>query len=193
MENASTVTSIPVVGLYLRVSTLEQAMSGYSLRDQELQCRSYLDRVYGPGKYVVKVFADEGVSGRLGFARPGSSAKNVRPALSDLVSEIAQGRISVLIFWRLDRLSRSARLWLELLHDFVLKYDVQLISVQEGIDPKSPIGRYVAASLAISAELFADIGGENVKAAMARRREDGYPTGQVGYGWRRTTQEAGNG
>lgn len=193
MKNVLTVPGVPVVALYLRVSTHEQAMSGYSLRDQEIQCRSYLERVYGPGKCIVKVFADEGISGKLGFARPGSSPKNVRPALSALVSEISDGRVSAVAFWRLDRLSRNARVWLELLHDFVLKYDIQLISVQEGIDPKSPIGRYVAASLAISAELFADIGGENVKASMRRRREDGYPTGQIGYGWRRTRKETGDG
>lgn len=189
MQNSSTANPVPVVALYRRVSTQEQAVGGYSLDDQERVCREYLDRIYGPGRYVIKVFSDEGLSGKLGFARPGSSAKKIRPALSELVSEISQGRISVVIFWRLDRLSRSARVWLEFLQDYVLQYSITLISVQDRLDTSDSMGRFAAGILVLAAELFADITAENVKASMRRRRQDGYPTGQIGYGWRRTARE----
>jgi len=186
-------SSRPSVGILTRVSTPEQADAGYSLEHQERVCREYLDRVYGPASYTAKVFADEGYSGKLGFAKPGSSAKKVRPGLSALVKAITDAEISVVIFWRLDRLSRNARVWHEFLQDYVLKYNVTLISVQDNIDTRSSMGRFAAGILVLAAELFADITAENVKAAMARRREDGFPTGQIGFGWRRTAGEESNG
>ncbi len=189
MKSLAHESSQPSVGIPIRVSTSEQADFGYSLEQQERVCREYLDRVFGPGNYTAKVFADEGYSGKLGFAKPGSPAKNVRPGLSALVQAIADGEVSVVIFWRLDRLSRNARVWHEFLQDYILKYDVTLISVQDSIDTSRSMGRFAAGILILAAELFSDITAENVKAAMARRREDGYPTGQVGFGWRRTARE----
>ena len=185
-------SSRPSVGILTRVSTLEQADLGYSLEHQERVCREYLDRVFGPGNYTTTVFADGGFSGKLGFAKPGSSAKNVRPGLSALVKAIADGEVSVVIFWRLDRLSRNARVWHEFLEAYVLRYSVTLISVQDNIDTRSSMGRFAAGILVLAAELFSDITAENIKAAMARRREDGYPTGQIGFGWRRTIREESN-
>lgn len=176
-------------GIYKRVSTQEQASDGYSLHDQERICRQYLDRVFGQGTCNCRVFADEGVSGKLGFAKPGTAQKRVRPGLSALVQALADGEIDTVIFYRLDRLSRNARTWLEFLQDYVLRLDVTLISVQDQIDTQSPMGRFAAANLALAAELFADISSENVRSAMRRRREDGYPTGQIGYGWSRDAKE----
>lgn len=193
MEPAERISSRPAVGIQIRVSTLEQADSGYSLEHQERVCREYLDRAFGPGKYTATVFADEGYSGKLGFAKPGSSARNARPGLTALVKAMADEEVSVVIFWRLDRLSRNARVWHEFLQDYVLKYNVTLISVQDNIDTSSSMDRFAAGILVLAAELFADITAENVKAAMARRREDGYPTGQIGFGWKRTTGEESNG
>jgi site-specific DNA recombinase len=177
------------VGIYRRVSTLEQVIEGHSLDDQDSKCREYLDRHLGRGKYTFRVFSDEGFSGKLGFARPGTSQKKVRPGLSELVAAIDSGEISTVIFYRLDRLSRNARVWLEFLQDYILKRDITLISIQDSIDTRTPMGRFAAANLALAAELFADITAENVKSALWRRREEGYPTGEIGYGWLRDRQE----
>lgn len=193
MKNSRVGLEPPVVGIYKRVSTQEQADSGHSLDDQERVCREYLDRVYGSGGYRVEVFADEGFSGKLGFARPGSSAKKVRPGLSALVKAIADGQVSVVIFWRFDRLSRSARVWFEFLQDYLLKNDIALISINEDLDTRSPMGRFAAGILVLAAELFADITSENVRSAMKRRRADGYPTGRAGFGWQHQGRADENG
>jgi len=171
------------VAIYKRVSSQEQVTGGYSLADQERACRDYLDSRYGRGGYIAKVCSDEGISGTLGFARPGTPAKNVRPALSALVQDIADGKITVLVVWRLDRIGRNARAWHELLDDFITKYGVEMISVQERVDTTTPMGKFFAGHLALAAELFARITSENVAMALRRRREAGYPTGRPGYGW----------
>ena len=181
------------VGIYRRVSTPGQASEGYSLDDQERVCRDYLDRAYGPGGYTARVFSDEGYSGKLGFAKPDSSPRKVRPGLSALVAAIAQDEISVVIFYRLDRLSRNARVWLEFLHEYVIKRSITLISVQDSIDGSTSIGRFAAGVLAMAAELFAEIGGETVRTALRRRRESGYHTGWLPYGWARDGKGSGNG
>lgn len=171
------------VGLYKRVSTPGQVSEGYSLDDQERVCRDYIDRVVGEGKYNLRVFSDEGVSGKRGFAKLGTKLSKTRPGLSLLVEAIDRGELDTVIFYRLDRISRNARVWLAFLHDHIIKHNVDLISVQDNIDTRSPMGRFASTILALAAELFADITAENVRSAMKRRREDGYPTGHVGYGW----------
>lgn len=47
--------------LYLRVSTQEQATEGYSLAAQEQNGKDYIKRM---GYELVKVYADEGFSGK---------------------------------------------------------------------------------------------------------------------------------
>ena len=73
---------------------------------------------------------------------------------------------------------------LEFLQDHLQKRQVALISVSEKLDPSSALGNFIVGMLAISAQLFAESTAENVKESMKRRREAGYPTGRVGYGWR---------
>ena len=181
------------VGIYRRVSTPGQVSQGRSLADQERICRDYLDRVYGPGGYTAVVYSDEGYSGKLGFAKPGASPKKVRPGLSALVAAIEQGEISVVVFYRLDRLIRSARVWLEFFHDYIVKHNITLISVEDSIDGNTPMGRFAAGVLAMAAELFADITGANVRMALRRRRESGYHTGWLPFGWVRENEEASDG
>ena len=175
----------PRVALYKRVSTEEQVQSGYSLEAQETACRRHLDRLYGVDGYTVEVFADEGISGRYGY-KPGQTGRRLRPALAALVAAVKAGEIDVVAFWRLDRLGRNARVWLDFVHECVDECDVALVSVSDNIDPTTPMGRFAASFMALAAELFSNIGAENVKSGMRQRREDGYPTGRVGYGWRNT-------
>lgn len=169
------------VGIYVRVSTEEQVTAGYSLDAQQLACRDYLDLLYGPEGYSFELFSDEGISGRLGFLP--SHGRKLRPGLAALAEATDKGRLDAVIVWRLDRLGRNARVWMEFLQDYVLKRQVDFISVNEKVDPTTPMGRFTAGVLALSAELFAESTAENVKESMKRRREAGYPTGRVGYGW----------
>ncbi len=75
------------VGIYCRVSTDEQAESGYSLEDQNTRCRA--QTVAKGWEGVGEPYIDDGVSGTLGIAH--------RPALKRLVQDVHAGKIDAVI------------------------------------------------------------------------------------------------
>jgi site-specific DNA recombinase len=81
-----------MIALYARVSTEEQAKSGYSLKDQIRQCKQKAGKDSETIEYI-----DDGYSGE--FLE--------RPALSKLRNDIREGLIEKVICYDPDRLSRK--------------------------------------------------------------------------------------
>ncbi|MFS1513679.1 recombinase family protein [Chengkuizengella sp. SCS-71B] len=81
-----------MIALYARVSTEEQAKSGYSLKDQIHQCRQKAGNTNEVMEYI-----DDGYSGE--FLE--------RPALTKLRNDIREGLINKIIVYDPDRLSRK--------------------------------------------------------------------------------------
>ncbi len=81
-----------MIALYARVSTEEQAKSGYSLKDQIRQCREKAGSSADVMEYV-----DDGYSGE--FIE--------RPALTNLRNDIREGLVEKVIVYDPDRLSRK--------------------------------------------------------------------------------------
>ena len=81
----------------------------FSCRLQRDLCRSYVESQCALG-WVLKAerFDDEGHSG----------ATVDRPALDRLLAHVSRGLVDQVIVHRLDRLSRSLRGWVKLLHEF---------------------------------------------------------------------------
>ena len=87
-------------GIYTRVSTDEQARPDYnSLATQAEICRHYAEVQREQGWEVVGVYEDSGFSGK----------DLDRPAIRRLLSDVRQGRLDVVIAYKLDRISRSLR------------------------------------------------------------------------------------
>jgi site-specific DNA recombinase len=84
---------------YSRVSTLEQAQSGYSLRQQTEALRAYCE---AEGWRIVDQIEDGGHSG----------ADLVRPGLDRLRDRVAQGGVQVVIAQDRDRFAREPYLYL---------------------------------------------------------------------------------
>ena len=72
------------VGIYIRVSTQEQADEGYSIGEQEDRLKKYADL---HNWIVYKVYSDPGVSG----------AKLDRPALKQLIKDVEKNLKSISI------------------------------------------------------------------------------------------------
>ena len=82
----------PKAALYLRVSTTEQAVHGYSLTAQEQVIRQFcLQRGYD----VYDVYADEGISGK--------RTEN-RPAFQRMMADARENLFDMVIVWKLSRL-----------------------------------------------------------------------------------------
>ena len=105
------------------------------------------------------IYGDHGVSGSI----------IKRKGLDDLLSGLNEG--DSLCVWKLDRLGRST-VHLLLLLDDLRKRGVDFVSLTQGIDTGTPIGRMVYGQLALFAEFEREQIRERTKAGMeaARRR-----------------------
>ena len=85
---------IRFAGIYARVSTEDQAREGFSMGEQEERLIEYCKfKRYE----VYKVYKD-----------PGISAKNdKRPAYQEMIQDMRDGKINVIVAFKLDRLTRS--------------------------------------------------------------------------------------
>jgi len=184
---------LPRIAIYVRVSSEEQAVEGFSLDTQREACLAKLDEIYGQNLYEYQVFAEEGVSGRLGLYDPQKPKRPYRPRLTQLKDELDQRHFDAVCVYGLDRLSRSYSLLPRLIEDVFGDGEVELISVREvGIDLTTPTGRAIAQLLNTSNALICDIGGQICKDAQLRRRREGYPMRKA-FGWQWKPERDPNG
>lgn len=164
-----------IVGLYIRVSTQEQAREGISLAAQEDLLREYC-KVYQYNIY--KVYIDDGYS-----------AKNMnRPALQELLEDIRQNKFNSVLVWKLSRISRNVIDLLSLLKEFE-KYDVRFISYSEQFDTNTAVGKLLITVLASVAEFERETIADNVKTALNYRASLGKPTATQVLGYIRTEEK----
>ncbi|MCI9434984.1 MAG: recombinase family protein [Bacilli bacterium] len=88
-----------VAGLYIRVSTEDQAREGFSLPEQEKRLRAMCEY---KGYEVYKIYKDAGISAKTG---------NHRPAFEELLQDIKDGKCNTIVVLKLDRLTRSVYDW----------------------------------------------------------------------------------
>ena len=113
----------------------------------------------------------------------GFSGKNTkRPGFQSMLSDVKEGKISKVIVYRLDRLSRSildfGQLWNELeLHQ------VEFVSVNEKFDTTTPMGRAMIYIIMVFAQLERETIGERVTDNYYTRiRHGNWPGGPAPYG-----------
>ncbi len=175
---------LPRVGVYIRVSSGEQARTGFSLEFQEARCLEWCQFRYGPDGYSHKVYRDEGRSGTLGLRPPGVRVGQYRDGLTQMVRDIEAGLLDTVVFFRLDRLSRSPRLTHSLLEDVFKKYDVGITSITEGFDASSKEGRMLVGILASVASYYLDCLAENITEGLRTRKAKGKYSTTPPFGWR---------
>jgi DNA invertase Pin-like site-specific DNA recombinase len=146
------------VAIYARVSTHEQ-----TAENQLLELRRYVDaRGWTAVEYV-----DEGVSG----------AKDRRPALDQLVSDVRRHTVQAVVCWRLDRLGRNLRHLILLLDEWESR-GIAFITMGEGIDTSTAAGRLVAGVLGSIAQFERARMQERIVAGLARARAQGKRLGR---------------
>ena len=126
------------VAIYIRVSTQEQAIHGYSIGEQRERliafCKAH-DWLVG------EVFTDSGYSG----------ANLDRPGMQRLIEQIKE--YDLVLVYKLDRLSRSQRDTLHLIEDIFLPAGVDFVSISESFDTSTPFGRAMVGILSVFAQL----------------------------------------
>ena len=146
---------------YIRVSTMEQATAGYSLEAQQ-------EKLNGYARYqnykLLPPYADEGFSG----------ASLSRPALQKLIGDVKDGKIDIVLIYKLDRLSRRVRDVIDLV-DLFAKHHVTLYSLTENLDVSSPFGR---AALKMSAT-FSELERETIRDRMMMGKDQRVKQGKA--------------
>lgn len=93
------------------------------------------------GRTVVRTFVDNGISG----------ARKDRPALVELLSLVRRRKVKAIYVTALDRLSRKLSHLVELIDTFE-QYGVALITMREGVDTGTAVGRLISNVLGSVAE-----------------------------------------
>src|ERR1035437_900957 len=129
------------VGVYLRVSTEEQArIQDGSLTSQKARICEYVEaqnRNRGSWGHVVDFYCDEGKSAK---------SINGRPEFRRLLADVQAGRINLIIATELSRLSRSIRDFCEI-WDLLKKHDASFVTLRESFDTTSASGEMMVFNL----------------------------------------------
>ena len=148
------------VGVYLRVSTLDQE-SGVASQKHAVQ--QYLT---GHGLEDVRWFKDR-LSGK----------DTNRPAFQKLQRAIFGGQVNTVVVWKLDRLSRSLRDGIAVLCDWIEK-DIRVISVSQQLDFSGATGQLIASVLFSVAQMERENLRENTKRGLAAAKARGVKLGR---------------
>lgn len=162
---------------YIRVSTEEQFLEGYSVAAQKNLIQKYCNA----NNYdLIDLYVEEGVT-----------AKTLnRPRVQELLTDAEQEKFDVVIVYRLDRLTRRLSNLTSLVELF-LKHDIELKSLTENLDISSLSGRAMLQILGVFAEFELGSISERVAIAREQRARQGYydsPGGVFGYDYDKENQ-----
>ncbi|WP_449449344.1 recombinase family protein, partial [Streptococcus suis] len=115
------------VAIYCRVSSMHQAIEGYSIEQQRDSLTKYCEAMEWN---IYDIYIDAGFSG----------GKLERPAMDKLIREAEAGKFDTVAVYKLDRLSRSVQDTLHLIRDVFKEHDIDFVCLQENIDTKSAMG-----------------------------------------------------
>jgi DNA invertase Pin-like site-specific DNA recombinase len=147
------------VALYARTSTHDQ---NPGMQVDELR------RVAGQrGWQVVGEYVDAGHSG----------AKDRRPELDRMMSDVQRGKIDMVLVWKFDRFARSVRHLVSALDDFRAR-NVDFASLHDGIDTSTPVGRFTFHVVSAVAELEREMIRERTRCGIAAARRRGSRIGR---------------
>jgi DNA invertase Pin-like site-specific DNA recombinase len=152
------VTDRKLAGIYVRVSTVDQETDL-----QETELKEYCER----RGWTPILYRDHGQSG----------AKQDRPALNSLLSDLRKRRVDIILVWSLDRLARSLKQLLTISEE-CKSLGVDLVSLRQSIDTTLPAGRLTFQILGAVAEFERELLRTRVKAGMAQARRAGKRIGR---------------
>ena len=117
----------------------------------------------------------------------GYSGKNTnRPAFEEMLDDIKQGKVSRVIVYKLDRISRSILDFANMM-DVFQKYHVEFVSSTERFDTSTPIGRAMLNICIVFAQLERETIQKRVTDAYYSRCKRGfYMGGRIPYGFAKT-------
>ena len=158
-------------GLYMRVSTEDQAREGFSLPEQKERLEAFCKF---KGYEIVDYYEDAGISAKTG---------NHRPEFERLKDDIKAKRINTIVALKLDRITRSIYDW-ENLMTFLDENNAYLDCVNDEINTTSANGKMISRLLMSVSQNEIEITSERTKVGMAGAIKNGHIPHKVPLGYK---------
>ena len=148
-------------GLYMRVSTEDQAREGFSLPEQKERLEAYCKfKDYE----IVDYYQDAGISAKTG---------NYRPEFERLKEDIKSKKINTVIALKLDRFTRSIYDWEELI-TFLDENDAYIDCVNDDINTTTANGKMISRLLVSVSQNEIERTSERTKIGLAGAIKQGH-------------------
>ena len=148
-------------GLYMRVSTEDQAREGFSLPEQKERLKSFCKF---KGYEIIDYYEDAGISAKTG---------NHRPEFERLKDDIKAKKINTIVALKLDRITRSIYDW-ENLMTFLDENDAYLDCVNDEINTTSANGKMISRLLISVSQNEIERTSERTKVGLAGAIKSGH-------------------
>ena len=160
-----------VAGVYIRVSTEDQAREGFSLGEQE---EKLLQLCKFKELDVYKVYKDAGIS-----------AKDMehRPQFQEMLKDMKEGKLNYIVAYKLDRIIRSVR-DLEELISVLEQYNCFLLCDRDDVNTSTANGRFFVRMLTVLSQLEIEIVSERTKFGLNGAIKSGHIPGQRPFGYK---------
>lgn len=165
-----------ICGLYLRVSTEDQAKEGFSLPEQKERLEALCKF---KGYKIYDYYQDAGISAKTG---------NHRPEFDRLIDDAKNGKINTVIALKLDRLSRSIYDWENLLKTSE-KYGFDLVCANDDINTTTANGKMVTRIMMSVSQNEIERTSERTKVGMAGAIKQGHIPAVCPIGFKRVDKK----
>ena len=165
-------TTPTVCALYTRVSSRNQAERDYSSLDsQREKLEAYCKSQDGYVAYRVYEYG-------------GYSADTInRPALKALLEDVREGRVTCVLAYKIDRLTRSVKDF-HVLMELFDRYGVKFVSITQSLDTHHPMGRLLRNILLDFAQFEREMTADRTRDKMHQRATKGmWNGGNIPYGY----------
>ena len=161
-----------IAGIYIRVSTEDQAREGFSLGEQEEKLKQLCNY---KSYEVYKVYCDAGIS-----------AKDMehRPKFQEMLKDMKDGKINYIVAYKLDRVTRSVRDLEELISQLE-KYNTYLVCDRDDVNTSTANGRFFVRMLTVLSQLEIEIVSERTKFGLNGAIKSGHLPGPVALGFKK--------
>ncbi len=160
-----------IAGLYIRVSTEDQAREGFSLPEQEKRLRTMCEY---KGYEIYKLYKDAGISAKTG---------NYRPAFEELLQDIRDKKCNTIVVLKLDRLTRSVY-DMKGIMKFLDENNAYLDCANEEINTTNSSGKMVARLLTTVSQNEIERTSERTKVGLAGAIKEGHIPARAPLGYK---------
>ena len=165
-----------IAGIYIRVSTEDQAREGFSLPEQEKRLKAMCEY---KGYEIYKVYKDAGISAKTG---------NYRPAFEELKEDIKNKKVNTIVVLKLDRLTRSVY-DMENIMKFLDENNAYLDCANDDINTTNANGRMVARLLTTVSQNEIERTSERTKIGLSGAIKEGNIPHKAPFGYKRLNKK----